>query len=184
MGLSLGLSDVRQGTPLASWFEASPSGTTVTVHGTLVEDASPSAAGASLLLDVSAIETASPGRPLKLSGGIRLSVAGTLLEDRLREWRPAAPCACPRSCASRRPISIPAHPDERPALARKGIVLVGSVKSAALVEVVARGSLLQAAAALWGAIRRRVNDRLGRSDPGRRRDDRGVGRGPQRSDPG
>ena len=64
-GLSLGVSEVRRvyRTPLASWFEATPSGTTVTVQGRLVEDASPSAAGASLLLDVSAIETATGGRP-------------------------------------------------------------------------------------------------------------------------
>jgi competence protein ComEC len=167
-GLSLGLSDVRRvyRTPLASWFEATPSGTTATFRGILVEDASPTTAGASLLLDVSAIETASPGRPLKLSGGIRLSVAGTLLEDRLREWRAGRTVRVPAFLRQPSAYLNPGTPDERPALARKGIVLVGSVKSAALVEVVARGSLLrEAAAALRGAIRRRVNDRLGRSDP-------------------
>jgi competence protein ComEC len=167
-GLSLGLSEVRRvyRTPLASWFEATPSGTTVRVHGTLVEDAGPSAAGASLLLDVSGIETATPGPPLKVSGGIRLSVAGTLLEDRLREWRAGRLVRVPAFLRLPSAYLNPGTPDERPALARKGIVLVGSVKSAALVEVVARGSLLsEVAAALRGAIRRRVHDRLGGSDP-------------------
>ena len=167
-GLSLGLSEVRRvyRTPLASWFEATPSGTTVTVHGRLVEDASPTAAGASLLLDVSAIETATSGPPLKVSGGIRLSVTGTLLEDHLGKWRAGRSVRVPAFL--RRPSAYlnPGTPDERPALARKGIVLVGSVKSAALVEVVARGNLLsETAAALRAAIRRRLNDRVGKSDP-------------------
>src|SRR6187551_835146 len=80
-GLSLGVTDVRRvyRTPLASWFQATPSGTSVTLHGTLVEDASPTAAGASLLLDVAAIETAA-SLPVAIRGGVRLSVAGTLLE--------------------------------------------------------------------------------------------------------
>jgi competence protein ComEC len=167
-GVSLGLSEERRvyRTPLAAWFEATPSGTTVRVHGTLVEDASQTAAGASLLLDVSAIETATSGPPLKVSGGIRLSVTGTLLEDHLGKWRAGRSVRVPAFL--RRPSAYlnPGTPDERPALARKGIVLVGSVKSAALVEVVGRGTpLSEAAAALRAAIRRRLNDRVGKTDP-------------------
>ena len=167
-GLSLGVTDVRRvyRTPLASWFEATPSGTSVTLHGTLVEDASPTAAGASLLLDVAAIEMAVSSRPVAVRGGVRLSIAGTLLEHALGEWRAGRRVRVPAFL--RRPSAYlnPGTPDERSALARKGIVLVGSVKSAALVEVVSRGSpLAEAAAALRAAIRRRLDDRLGRSDP-------------------
>ena len=167
-GLSLGMSEVRRvyRTPLASWFEATPSGTTVTVRGTLVEDATPTPAGGSLVLDVSAIETATSGLPLRVSGGVRLSVAGTLLEHHLGEWRVGRTVRVPVFLRQPSAYLNPGTPDERPALARKGIVLVGSVKSAALVEVVARGSpLSEAAAALRAAIRRRLDDRLGRSDP-------------------
>ena len=166
-GLSLGVTDVRRvyRTPLASWFEATPSGTSVTLHGTLVEDASPTAAGASLLLDVAAIETAA-SLPVAVRGGVRLSVAGTLLEHGLGEWRAGRRVRVPAFLRQPSAYLNPGTPDERPALARKGIVLVGSVKSAALVEVVSRGSpLAEAAAALRAAIRRRLDDRVGRSDP-------------------
>jgi competence protein ComEC len=167
-GVSLGLSDARRvyRTPLASWFEATSSGTTATLRGVLVEDASPTVSGVSLVLEVSAIEPTSPGPLLKVSGGARLSVAGTLTAERLREWRAGRTVRLPAFL--RRPSTYlnPGTPDERPALARKGVVLVGSVKSAALVEVLARGRFLsEAAAALRAAIRRRVNDRLGQSDP-------------------
>jgi competence protein ComEC len=167
-GLSLGVSDVRRvyRTPLASWFEATPSGTSVTLRGTLVEDASPTAAGASLLLDVAAIETAAPSLPVDVRGGVRLSVAGALLEHSLGEWRAGRSVRVPAFLRQPSAYLNPGTPDERPALARKGIVLVGSVKSAALVEVLARGSpLSEAAAALRTAIRRRLNHRLGSSDP-------------------
>ena len=166
-GLSLGLSDARRvyATPLAAWFAATPSGVTATLQGVLVEDASPTAAGSSLLLDVTAIETS--GRTLvKVSGGVRLSVAGTLLADRVREWRAGRTVRLPAFLRQPSTYLNPGTPDERPALARRGIVLVGTVKSGALVEVVARGSpLSEAAAALRAAIRRRLNARLEESDP-------------------
>jgi competence protein ComEC len=165
-GLSLGLTDARRvyGTPLAAWFAATPSGITATLQGVLTEDASPTAAGSSLLLDVTAIETS--GRSLmKVSGGVRLSVAGTLLADRARGWRAGRTVRVPAFLRQPSTYLNPGTPDERPALARRGIVLVGSVKSGALVEVVAQGSPpSEAAAALRAAIRRRLNARLGEID--------------------
>lgn len=120
-----------------------------------------------MLLEVAAIETAAPGPPLEVSGGVRLSVAGTLLEHRLGEWRAGRTVRVPAFLRQPSAYLNPGTPDERPALARRGIVLVGSVKSAALVDVVARGSrLTEAAAALRAAIRRRLTDRVGRTDPG------------------
>jgi competence protein ComEC len=166
-GFSLGLSDAGRvyRTPLAAWFAAAPSGRTATLQGVLIEDASPTAAGSSLLLDVIAIGTSSRGL-VKVSGGVRLSVAGTLLADRLREWRAGRTVRVPAFLRQPSTYLNPGTPDERPALARRGIVLVGSVKSGALVEVVARGSpLSEAAAALRAAIRRRLSARLGESDP-------------------
>ena len=66
--------------------------------------------------------------------------------------------------------AIPALPTSALALARRGIVLVGTVKSAALVDVVARGRALEEAAAAaraWARARargdrRRVEPAIGR----------------------
>ena len=170
-GLSLGLDGARRvyRTSLGSWFEATPAGAAVTVRGALTEDAALTSSGALLLVDVQAIEIADDltgTRLRRVSGGVRLSVAGTLFADRLREWRAGRTVRV--AAFLRRPSTYvnPGTPDDRPALARKGIVLVGSVKSAALVEVLAGGSVVsEAAAALRAAIRRRLSERLGRRDP-------------------
>ena len=50
--------------------------------------------------------------------------------------QPAAPCASPPSLREPTTYRNPGVPDEQRALARRGIALVGSVKSAAMVEVV------------------------------------------------
>jgi competence protein ComEC len=56
--------------------------------------------------------------------------------------------------------------DDRLALARHGLILVGSVKSAALIEVVATGSRLEeAGASLRVFVRRAIDERVGRRDP-------------------
>lgn len=139
-GFSLGISDARRvyATPLARWFEEAAPATAVPLSGVLVEDAAVTPSGASLLVDVSSIEPPHESgvgghvRP-RVSGGVRLSVTGTLIEGRVREWRAGRAIRVP---AFLRPASTylnPGTPDERPSLARKGIVLVGSVKSAALV---------------------------------------------------
>jgi competence protein ComEC len=170
-GLSLGLGDARRvyRTSLASWLETTPAGAAVTLRGALMEDAALTASGAVLLVDVQAIEVAeaaSGDRIKRVSGGVRLSVAGTLFGDRLPGWRAGRVVRVPAFLRQPPTYLNPGTPDDRPALARKGIVLVGSVKSAALVEVLARGHLVsEAAAAVRAAIRRRLGDRIGRQDP-------------------
>ncbi len=169
-GLSLGLGDARRvyRTSLAAWFEATPGGTSAILRGRLIEDAAPIASGAMLLLEVTHVET--PGATgsglTKVRGGVRLSIAGTLHGDRLREWRAGRTVRVPAFLRLPSTYLNPGTPDERAALARKGIVLVGSVKSAALVEALARGTVVsEAAAAVRAAIRRRLLERLGRRDP-------------------
>ncbi len=69
------------------------------------------------------------------------------------------------SAVVRKPTSYgdPGVPDDVRALARRGIVLVGSVKSASLVEVVSPGSALdEAAAAARSWARRRLSRYVGR----------------------
>ena len=106
-----------------------------------------------------------------VEGGVRLSIAGTLLDERLQEWRAGRTIRMPALLREPSTYLNPGTPDERPALARRGIVLVGTVKSAALVEVVRRGGAWSEAAAAIRAWTRRQID--ARPDADRR--DRGRG---------
>ena len=170
-GVSLGISDGRRvyATSLEAWFEQGGAAPAVVLCGTLVEDASPTPSGASLLVEVSTIVSTDGGAPgeqaARVRGGVRLSVAGTLIAERVAQWRAGRTIRVPAFL--RRPSTYlnPGTPDERPALARKGVVLVGSVKSAALVELIGRGGVVtETAGALRDVFRRRIGARLGTTD--------------------
>ncbi len=145
-GASLGVSAARlaYAPSLLGWFTAldvSARGDPVRLEGVLREDASPGAYGWSLTMDVRRAGGSD------VTGGVRLSVGGVPAADTAGEWRAGRPVRLP---AILRPPAIygnPGVPDESRALARRGIVLVGSVKSAALVEITAAGSVVDEAAA-------------------------------------
>ena len=124
-----------------------------TLIGRLRADASVGPEGAvSLGLDVTA-----PAR-----GGVRLTVAGVLAANRVGEWRAGRLVRMPAEL--RRPSRYldPGVPDEERALARRGTTLVGTVKSAALVEVVERGGWLsEHAAAARAFVRRAITTSVG-----------------------
>jgi competence protein ComEC len=151
-GLSLGLSATRAAyrPDLLEYFDALDEITRaapVVLEGVLREDAALSAAGVSLTVDVREI-AGSPGRPrLKTSGGIRLTVGGASVSDRLSEWRAGRTISLP--VLLRKPTSYgdPGLSDDVRALARRGIALLGTVKSGSLVEVLGRGTAVQEAAA-------------------------------------
>ena len=159
-GLSLGASAAAQALerPLLAWFANGPRTEPIVLEGVLREDASPGASGPALTIDVVAVDgrRGADGRPL---GGVRATVAGSPGEGAVRLWRAGRTIRAP--VLLRRPSTFlnPGTPDERPALARRGIVLVGTVKSAALVEVVRPGSVLQESAA---SIRAWARQRLSR----------------------
>ena len=148
--------------PLFLWFEAHPpGGGPVILHGVLREDAALTPSGVSLAIDVRAIEPCdptvheTPGRngSCATRGGVRLAVTGSLAAGAMGEWR--AGRAVRTTSTLRQPTTYrnPGVPDDQRALARRGIALVGSVKSAAMVELTARGSRL----AEWAsAFRARV----------------------------
>ena len=73
-------------------------------------------------------------------GGVRLSVIGNLAPGAMGQWR--AGRAVQVSATLREPATYrnPGVPDDQRALARRGIALVGSVKSAAMVDVTGPGS--------------------------------------------
>jgi competence protein ComEC len=147
-GLSLGTVAAARAyePPLLEWFtsvgldRSSP----VEVRGVLREDATLTPTGVSLTIDVREVgevgEFAVTHNPA--FGGVRLSVAGSLASGRMAQWRAGRVVRV--SATLREPVTYqnPGVPDERRALARRGIVLVGSVKSAALVDIVASGSFV------------------------------------------
>lgn len=96
-------------------------------------------------------------------GGVLVSVGGGLAEEAATRWR--AGRVVRMSVRLRRPaVHVnPGGADEAGALARRGVTLVGSVKSAALVEVVAPGGRASEwAAAVRAGIRRLVARHVGR----------------------
>ena len=119
------------------------------VTGTLTADAAPSASGVSLSIEVDQLKGAGPlfledaaGKGVRppFSGGILATVVGSLVSERIDGWRAGRRVRVPIQL--RRPSRYldPGVPDHERALARRGTILVGTVKSAALVEIVARAN--------------------------------------------
>ena len=99
----------------------------VWLDGELAEDASVGAGGVRLRLTLD-------------GGQAALTVGGALALDRLDEWRAARRVRLPARLRRPGRFRNAGVPDHQLAQARRGLVLVGSVKSGALVEVRARGS--------------------------------------------
>jgi competence protein ComEC len=161
-GASLGASAARDAysPSLLAWFHERPTAgaRSACIEGVLQEDASAGAFGVSLSVGVSHVGDDDTVER-RVQGGVRLSVAGTLAADQMREWRAGRRV---RLTAMVREPAIylnPGVPDERRALARRGIVLVGGVKSAGLVEVLSPGSRVSEMA---GAARAWTRSRLAR----------------------
>jgi competence protein ComEC len=132
-------------------------GEPIGIEGRLLDDAAPTEYGASLLLSVDRIRAGSGWRAT--GGGVRLSVGGSLLRDRHADWRAGRRLRLTASLRLPTSYGNPGARDEVAALSRRGIALVGSVKSAALVEVIGRGHALSE---LGSAIRARVRDAVSR----------------------
>jgi competence protein ComEC len=118
---------------------------TLEIEGTLREDASRSAGGYTLSLAVDS--AADSGERRRVSGGLVLTVFGDLAVRKVGGWLAGRPV---RVTAQVRPASSYLDPgvrDNRLNLARRGTILVGSVKSAALVELSGRGSWVAESAA-------------------------------------
>ncbi len=167
-GLLLGstrLTDALE-TPLAEWFGRQPAADSgrvgpVSIEGRLRADATRTAYGP--VLEVAVSRAGRPGAMRDAAGGVRLSVAGSLAESRLDDWRAGRVVRI--SASLRRP---PAHfnpgvPDQSRQRVVRGTTLLGSVKSALLVDVVRHGSAAaELAASLRAAVRRAVSASVGR----------------------
>ena len=113
------------------------------LDGFIEEDASAGANGVRLRLAVFRIAD------IDVDGweSVALTVGGALAEPQMGEWR--AGRVIHTAATLRRPAHYlnPGVPDDRLALARRGLTLVGSVKSGRLVDVTAHGSWRQERAA-------------------------------------
>jgi competence protein ComEC len=124
------------------------------VSGVLKADATQGAAGVMLAVDVDSIETRT-GTAEVVSGGVQATVVGALAANAADNWHAGRRVRMPIQL--RRPSRYldPGVPDFEQALARRGTTLVGTVKSGALVEVVARGNFIDESAARVRAVCRR-----------------------------
>jgi competence protein ComEC len=126
------------------------------LHGVLRSDAAATDTGVSLSVMVDSIEHSRESSVIRLQsrlatddwrpateaarGGVLVTVVGSIAAARTDEWRAGRRVRFPVQL--RRPSRYldPGVPDYERALARRGTTLVGTVKSGALVEVVAPGS--------------------------------------------
>src|SRR4051794_7377666 len=170
-GVSLGLSaaSVAYNPAVLSWFNAcdlvcheSP----VRVEGVLREDAAVSAAGVSLIIEARAVVDPRTARRRPSAGGLRLNVAGLAAVDRVSAWRAGRTIGAPVLLRLPTSYGDPGVPDDVRSLARRGVVLLGTVKSGSLIDVVQSGSVAaEAAAAARAWVRRRLVDCVGRWSP-------------------
>ena len=118
------------------------------VTGVLRSDAVSRPNGVALSIAVTSLDEATTGavRTTPVSGGVLLTVVGELARRQVDDWHAGRTIRAPVQL--RRPTRYlnPGVADEERALARRGVTLVGTVKSGALVEIVDEGSLVAHAA--------------------------------------
>lgn len=141
----------------------------VVIVGRLRSDAVLSASGVSLDVDVEWIgrsgRSALPdgGAANPVSGRVLVTVPGELATRFAPEWRAGRQLSLVAQVHRPARYLDPGVPDQERVLARRGITLVGSAKSGALVTIVARGSRREEwAAAARAFARRAIGDAVGR----------------------
>jgi competence protein ComEC len=134
------------------------------LEGVLRDDAVLSDFGVACTLDVRRVQR--EGAWVPATGGVRLTIAGAGAPAARYAWR--AGRAVRLTATLRRPLPYRnfGTPDQELRLAWRGTRVFGAVKSAALVEVLARGSpLAEATAAARAWARRTVAAAIGPDDP-------------------
>ncbi|HZA36362.1 MAG TPA: ComEC/Rec2 family competence protein, partial [Vicinamibacterales bacterium] len=116
----------------------------VTILGRLRQDAALLPQGVGLTI---AVDELARAPTLALSDGVMLTVLGSLGAPRISDWRAGRRLRVQAMVREPARYLDPGVPDLPLSLARRGIAMVGSVKSGALVEVVGHGSWLEERAA-------------------------------------
>ena len=134
------------------------------VEGRLRSDASAGAAGVSLSLDVDRIiSRGGPGGDRAVTGGVLVTVAGSLAPSLMGQWRAGRRVRLPVDLHRAARYLDEGVPDAERAVQMRGTSLLGTVKSGALVEVVGRANRIDEAAAGARALTRRaIADAVGR----------------------
>ena len=168
-GALLGAQATRDATrtPLWRWCEQRPADMTrrgpVVVEGRLLRDATPTRYGASLTLAVHAVRTVEGLR--RVHGGARVAVGGQLTSSRIGGWVEGRHLRMPVTFRESARYLNPGVPDQHRMSMWGGTSLLGSVKSALLVDVVdAGGWWSETAARARARVRERVDRSVGRFD--------------------
>ena len=155
-------------TTLAMWYEQRAGGPEATeavvVTGRLRRDALPADYGARLFVQVESVRAG--GRELPLAGGVQVAVGGRFVAGRRDRWVAGRQVRMP--VLLRRPPRYlnPGLGDQQLRLAWRGVALLGSVKSALLIEVVEPGRPWEeASAAARAAVRRSIDRTVGAYSP-------------------
>lgn len=157
-GLSLGIIAAERAyrSPLAEWYETHASAEPVVLEGILREDAALTPFGASVALDIERVGSQS------VTGGVRLSIGGALALGASGDWRRGRRVRVTATVRTPSDYHDPGVPELLRPLARRGVCLVGSVKSATLVERLAAASfMLEAAGNVRAFVRRRLAVSIG-----------------------
>jgi competence protein ComEC len=154
-GAAIGARAARQAEhpPLLAWFRHALPSQPVQLTGLVREDAAVTPFGIAMTIDARGV--IDQDRSVLTNGGVRVTVSGALASAAARQWTQGRTVSLVASL--REPVDYrnPGVASDRERLARQGIALAGSVKSAALVTLVSRGWLLDEGAA---ALRAHVRD--------------------------
>ncbi len=151
-------------TGLWRWYQQSAAHTPdrpVILEGRLARDAAPTDYGATLDLRVSRVMT--PTGWIRASGGARVAVGGALTGYRRSDWIAGRTVRLTSTLKPAPRYLNPGLPDQQRSLMLRGTALLGSVKSALLVDVVrAGGTWAELAGRFRSTVRRDVGRTVGR----------------------
>jgi competence protein ComEC len=154
---------------LLAWFhEAASRDGPVRMTAVLREDATlrPGPGQVGTITGVSVTVDAVEVEGRRVDGGVRVTIAGALTGGVRQDWRAGRTVVM--SVLLREPLDYrdPGVPSDRARLARQGIVLLGSVKSASLTAMTSRGAWLgEGAAALRAMVRTATTAAVGPWSP-------------------
>lgn len=116
----------------------------IEVEGRLEDDAAPSEFGVAFTLATTRLlRRRPPDEQVPVDGTIRVSVGGTLAKEAMPAWRAGRLVRAAIAVRAPRPYRNFSLPDQRDRLALSGMTMFGSIKSAHLVELLAKGNWWQ-----------------------------------------
>jgi competence protein ComEC len=151
--LAIDADAIARDPPLRRWLPDDDAA--LVVEGRLWEDAVSTPSGVALVVDIDRVVRG--GESFHVRGRALLSMTGDTGAAPVPEWRAGRRLRAPAWLRAPTHYRNPGGPDHRLALARRGVAVVGSIKSATLVDVIAKGGPIdEAGAAVRAGVRRLV----------------------------